>query len=100
MRAIKGWISIYHGSFSVFPNLSVWFKQTIHQEYTNFRVLLEEVNEPLGVSVHEGMGWFPVVVTGIKAPLLTQKLRFAFFVTLCLNNLLEFVLPPFDDPIR
>ena len=82
MRAIKGWISIYHGSFSVFLNLSVWFGQTIRQEYTNFGVLLEEVNEPLGVSMHERMGWFPVVVTGIKAPPLTQKLPFASFVTL------------------
>ena len=63
-------------------------------------MLLEEVNEPLSVSMHERVGWFPVVVTGMKAPPFTQKLPFAFFVTLCLENFLEFVLPPFDDPIR
>ena len=100
MRAIKGWISIYHGSSSVFLNLSVWFVQTIRQEYTDFGVVLEEVNEPLGVSMHERMGWFAVVVTGIKDPPLTQTLPLTFFVTLCLENPLEFVLPPFDDPIR
>ena len=91
---------MYHGSFSIFLNLSVWFGQTIRQEYTNFGVLLEEVNEPLGVSMHERMGLFPVVGTGIKAPPLTQKPRFPFSVTLRLENPLEFVLPPFDDPIR
>ena len=53
MRAVKGWISIYHGSFSVVPNLSVWFGQTIRQEYTNFGVLLEEVNELFSVSMPE-----------------------------------------------
>ena len=95
MRAIKGWISIYHGSFSVVVSLSVWFGQKIRLEYTKFGVLLEEVNEPLSVSMHEGVGWFPVVVTGIKAPPLTQKLPFPFSVTLCLENLLAFVLPPF-----
>ena len=99
MRAIIGWISIYHRSFSVFLNRSVWFGQTISQEYTNFGVLLEEVNEPLGVSMHERMGWFPVVVTGSKAPPLTQKPPFAFLVALRLENPLEFVFPPFDDPI-
>ena len=99
MRAIKGSIRIYHGSFSVFLNLSVWFGQTIRQEYTNLGVLLEEVNEPLGVPMHERLGWFPVVVTGIKAPPLTQKLPFAFFVRLRLENPLEFVLPPLHDPI-
>ena len=62
-------------------------------------MLLEEVNEPLRESMNERMGWFPVVVTGIKAPPLTQNLPLAFFVALCLENLLELVLPPFDDPI-
>ena len=33
----------------------------------HFGVLLEEVNEPLRVSMYERMGWFPVVLTGIKA---------------------------------
>ena len=55
MRAIKGLISIYHRSFSVVLKLSVWFGQTILQEYTNFRVVLEEVNEPLPVSMNERM---------------------------------------------
>ena len=82
MRAIKGWISIHHKSFSVVIHLSVWFGQTMRQESSNVGVLLEEVNEPLRVSMHERMGWFLVVVTGIKAPLLTQELPFAFFVTL------------------
>ena len=45
------------------------------------------------------LGWFPVVVTGIKAPPLTQKFPFALGVTSCFNNPLEFVLSPFDDPI-
>ena len=61
---------------------------------------LEEVNEPLSVALNKRLPWFPVVVTGIKPPQLTQKLSFAFFVTLCLENLLEFALPPFDDLIR
>ena len=100
MMAKKGWISICHGSISVFLNLSVWFGHTIRQEYTNYGVLLEEVHEPLGVSMHERMGWFPVVVAGIKAPPLAQKLPLAFLVTLRLENPLEFVLPPFHDPIR
>ena len=99
MRAIKGWISIHHRSFSVALHLSVWFRQTICQEYANFGVLLEEVDEPLGVSMDKRMGWFPVVVTGIKAPQLTQKFPFALGVTSCFNNPLEFLLPPFDDPI-
>ena len=50
----------------------------MRQECTNFGVLLEEVNDPLSVSMHQRMGWFPVVVTGIKAPAVTQKLPFAF----------------------
>ena len=99
MRAIKGWISIYHGAFSVLLNLSILFGQTIRQEYTNFGVLLKGVNETFSVSMHETMGSFPVGVTEIKAPPLTQKLLVASFVTLCLENLLELVLPPFDDPI-
>ena len=82
MRAIKGWTSIYHRSCCVVLNLSVWFGQTICQEYTNFGVLLEKVNEPLCVSMNERMGRLPVVVTGIKAPPLTQKPPFALFVTL------------------
>ena len=100
LRAVKGWISIHHRSFSVALHLSVWFRQTICQEYTNFGVLLEEVYEPLGVSMDKRLGWFPVVVTGIKAPPLTQKFPFALGVTSCFNNPLEFVLSPFDDPIR
>ena len=99
LRAVKGWISIHHRSFSVALHLSVWFRQTICQEYANFGVLLQEVNEPLGVSMDKRLGWFPVVVTGIKAPPLTQKFPFALGVTSCFNNPLEFVLPPFDDPI-
>ena len=79
---------------SVALHLSVWFRQTICQEYANFGVLLEEVNEPLGVSMDKRLGWFPVVVTGIKAPPLTQKFPFALGVTSCFNNPLEFVLPP------
>ena len=47
LRAVKGWISIHHRSFFVALHLSVWFRQTICQEYSNFGVLLEEVNEPL-----------------------------------------------------
>ena len=99
LRAVKGWISIHHRSFSVALHLSVWFRQTICQEYTNFGVLLEEVDEPLGVPMDKRLGWFPVVVTGIKAPPLTQKFPFALGVTSCFNNPLEFVLSPFDDPI-
>ena len=68
MRAIKGWISIYQRSFSVVVKLSDWFGQTICQEYTNVGVLLEGVNKPSCVSMNERKSWFPVVVTGIKAP--------------------------------
>ena len=100
MRAMKGWILIHHRCFSVVLHLSFWFGQSIRQNYTNFGVLLEEVNEPIPVSMNERMGWFPVVVTGIKSPPPIQKLVFAFFVTLCLQNLLEIVLLPFADPIR
>ena len=57
-------------------------------------MLLQEVDEPLGVSMDKRLGWFPVVVTGIKAPPLTQKFPFALGVTSCFNNPLEFVLPP------
>ena len=71
LRAVKGWISIHHRSFSVALHLSVWFRQTVCQEYANLGVLLEEVDEPLGVPMDKRMGWFPVVVTGIKAPPLT-----------------------------
>ena len=92
MRAVKGWLSILHRSFSVVLHLSVWFAQTICQEYTNFGELLEEVNEPLRVSMNERMGWFPVIVTAIKAPPLTQKLPFALFVRLSLESLLGFDL--------
>ena len=99
LRAVKGWISIHHRSFSVALHLSVWFRQTVCQEYSNFGVLLQEVDEPLGVWMDKRLGWFPVVVTGIKAPPLTQKFPFALGVTSCFSNPLEFVLPPFDDPI-
>ena len=90
---------MYHRSFSVIPNLSVYFRQTTCQKYTNSGVFLEELHEPFRVSLNARMSWFPVVVTGIKAPQLTQKLPFAFLVTLCLENLLELVLPRFDDSI-
>ena len=43
LRAVKGWISIHHRSFSVALHLSVGFRQTVCQEYANFGVLLEEV---------------------------------------------------------
>ena len=94
MMAITGCISIYHMSSSVVFSLSVLFEKRICQEYTNLGALLEKVNKPLCISTKERMGWLPVVVTGIKAPPLTQKLPFGFFATLCLGNLLDFVLPP------
>ena len=93
-------MSIHHSSFSAVLNLSVWFGQTIRQEYTNFGVLLKEVNESLRVFMNKIVNWFPVVVTGIKGLPLTQKNPFAFFITLCLERLLDFVLAPFDGPIR
>ena len=55
LRAVKGWISIHHRSFSVALHLSVWFRQTVCQEYANFGVLLEEVDEPLGVPMDKRM---------------------------------------------
>ena len=94
LRAVKGWISIHHRSFSVALHLSVWFRQTVCQEYSNFGVLLEEVDEPLGVPMDKRLGWFPVVVTGIKALPLTQKFPFALGVTSCFNNPLGSYFPP------
>ena len=44
MRAMMGWITIHHKSFSVILHLSVLFGQTIRQKYINFGVLVEEVN--------------------------------------------------------
>ena len=63
-------------------------------------MIFEEVNKPLRVSMNERMGWFPVIVTRINAPPLTQEIPFAFAVTLFLENLLDFVFSPLDDPMR
>ena len=46
MRAIKGQILIYLGSFSVVLNLSVWFGKTIRQEYTNLGCFLKKSMNP------------------------------------------------------
>ena len=47
LRAVKGWISIHHRSFSVALHLSVWFRQTVCQEYANFGVHLRKSMNPL-----------------------------------------------------
>ena len=94
MRAIKGWIWIHHRFSSVVLHLSVWFGQTTPQEYTNFRVLLDEVDKPLRASMNERMGCFTVVSTGPEAPPLARKFSFAFFVRFCFENLLEFIRTP------